>query len=143
MIKLFFARKGKYKLLKGYIRDPNWYHEPNKDKMNTTDTGVLVRVLENLARLTDWLFGHVSNDLLRIWLTNFVLFNSYAKNGGIQTLLFDVENDPQEKVNLANKFPDVVEDILKDIEIYKKELPRTAPYWMITKNWVDTFVTGI
>lgn len=111
--------------------------------MNTTDTGVLVRVLENLARLTDWLFGHVSNDLLRIWLTNFVLFNSYAKNGGIQTLLFDVENDPQEKVNLANKFPDVVEDILKDIEIYKKELPRTAPYWMITKNWVDTFVTGI
>ena len=135
-------RKGKYKVIQGYIRDPHWYSEPTEDKMNTSDTGILVRIMENLARLSDWLFGHVANDLTRIWFTNFILLNSYAKNGGFQTLLFDIENDPRETTNIADKHPDIVKDLLADIDIYKKDCPKTAPYWMITKNWVDTFITG-
>merc|ERR1712141_733703 len=63
-------RKGKYKLIKGYIRDPNWYYEPTQDQINTTDTGMFVRFIENLARFTDWLYGHVPNDLFRAWMSN-------------------------------------------------------------------------
>jgi hypothetical protein len=110
--------------------------------MNTSDTGVLVRVIENIVRLTDWIFGHVSNDLLRLWLSNIVLFQTYWKNDGFQTLLFDIEKDPQETVNIAEDHPDIVKDILRDIDSYTKEIPANAPYWMITKDWGNTFVPG-
>ena len=110
--------------------------------MNTSDTGVLVRVIENIVRLTDWVFGHVENDIMRLMLSNGVLFQTYAKNDGFQTLLFDIEKDPRETVNVAEEHPDIVKDILSDIDRYKKEIPANAPYWMITKNWGNTFVTG-
>lgn len=35
--------------------------------------------------------------------------------------LFDIENDPLEKVNLVDEYPDVVEEIKKKIEKYKDE----------------------
>ena len=110
--------------------------------MNTSDTGVLVRVIESIVRLTDWIFGHVSNDIMRLWLSNVVLFQTYSKNDGFQTLLFDIEKDPRETVNIAEKHPDIVKDILRDIDSYKKEMPASSPYWMITKDWWNTFVTG-
>ena len=90
----------------------------------------------------DWTFGHVSNDLVRIFLSNQLLFKLYAKQEGFQTLLFDIENDPQEKNNIASKHPDIVKDLLLEISRYEKDIPDCAPYWMITKNWEDTFITG-
>ena len=39
-------RKGKYKLVKGNIRDPHWYKEPTEDKVATTDTSLLPRIIE-------------------------------------------------------------------------------------------------
>ena len=110
--------------------------------MNTSDTGFLVRVIEAIVRLTDWIFGHVANDLMRLWLSNIVLFQTYSKNDGFQTLLFDIEKDPRETVNIAEKHPDIVKDNLRDIDHYKKEIHANSPYWMITKNWGNTFVTG-
>ena len=110
--------------------------------MNTTDTGLLVRIIEQTVRFTDWIYGHVSNDLFRLFISNIILFNSYAKKEGYQTLLFDIENDPQETLNIAEKHPDIVKDIMNDIDTYKKEIPKSSPYWMITNNWANTFVTG-
>ena len=111
--------------------------------MNTTDTGMFVRLIENLARFTDWLYGHVPNDLFRAWMSNFVLYNHYSKIGGLQTLLFDIEKDPQERNNLAAEHPEIVKELLGDVERYKMDIPQASPYWMITKNWVDTFIEGI
>ena len=39
-------RKGRYKLVKGNIRDPHWYMEPTEDRVNTTDTSFLHRFIE-------------------------------------------------------------------------------------------------
>ena len=98
--------------------------------------------IENLVRVMDWIFGTSENDLVRLFLSNIVLFKSYSKKEGFQTLLFDIEKDPQEKNNVADEYPDIVKDILSDVAVYEKDIPECAPYWMITKNWVDTFVTG-
>ena len=100
------------------------------------------RFIENLVRMMDWMFGHVSNDWARQSISNHVLFKWYAKQEGFQTLLFDIEKDPQEMTNIASTHPDVVKDLLSEVGRYEKDLPECAPYWMITQNWEDTFVTG-
>ena len=135
--------KNQYKLIQGYVKDPHWYNEPTEDKINTSDTGSFVRVIESLVRFTDWIFGLASNDPLRDFLSAHFLLKTYAERDGFQTLLFDIENDPQETNNIADEHPEIVKDMLKDIEHYKKEIPNSAPYWMVTDNWHDTFITGI
>ena len=137
-----FLRKGKYKIIQGNLRDPNWYNEPTEDKINTSDSSLMTRVIENLVRATDSIFGHVSNDLVRLFLSNQFLFKWYAKREGYQTLLFNIEKDPQETTNIASQHPDIVKDLLLDLDHYEKDIPVSAPYWMITKNWVNTFING-
>ena len=90
----------------------------------------------------DWIFGHVENDYWNLWFKNYLLFNTYAKKGGLQTLLFDLENDPRETTNIADQYPDIVKDLLAGVERYKKDQPEAAPYWMITKDWPNTFIAG-
>ena len=138
----FVFRKGKYKLIQGNIRDPNWYNEPTEDELNSSDSSFVKILVENLVRMMDWAFGHVSNDLARLLLTNHWLFKFYAKEEGFQTLLFDIENDPQEKNNIASEHPDVVEELLRIVRRYEKDIPECTPYWMVTRNWQDTFITG-
>ena len=88
--------------------------------MSTSDNGIFVRIIEYIVRITDWIRGNVSNDIVRLWLSNVMLFNNYAKQEGFQTMLFDIENDPRETVDIAERHPDIVKDILKDIDGYKK-----------------------
>ena len=87
----FAFRKNQYKLIQGHIKDPHWYNEPTENKINTSDTGSFVRVIENLVRITDWIFGLVSNDPLRDFLSAHFLLKTYAEHDGFQTLLFDIE----------------------------------------------------
>ena len=137
-----FQRKGQYKLIHGNLRDPHWYSEPTEDQLNSSDSSLIKRIIENLVRMMDWMFGHVSNDLVRLFLSNQFLFKWYAKQEGFQTLLFDIENDPQEMTNIASTHADIVKDLLLEVGRYEKDIPECAPYWMITQNWKDTFVTG-
>lgn len=111
--------------------------------MNTTDTGMLTKLLENMSRFFDWTLGQVENDMFRMYLTNILLFQIYSKRGGYQTLLFNVENDPRETTNIASKFPHIVKDILDDVEKYKLQIPKAAPYWMVSDDWYGTFIPGI
>ena len=139
---VLISRKGKYKVIQGYIRDPHWYFEPTEDKMNTTDDGIIVRVIENIVRSWDWLFGHTENDYWRLWLSNYLLFQTYSKKGGLQTLLFDIDNDPRETNNIADKNPEIVRELLSDVKEYTRNKPKASPYWMVTKDWSTTFIPG-
>jgi len=44
-------------------------------------------------------------------------------------LLFQVENDPEEKINVASEHPDVIADILHDIELHEQNLVRGTPQY--------------
>ena len=54
-------RKGRYKLVKGNIRDPNWYKEPTEDRVNTTDTSFFHRFIEaKILNTSHYFYGHIA-----------------------------------------------------------------------------------
>ena len=54
-------RKGRYKLVKGNIRDPHWYKEPTEDRVNTTDTSFFHRFIEaKILNTTNYLYRHIA-----------------------------------------------------------------------------------
>ena len=111
--------------------------------MNTTDEGIFVRIIENIVRSWDWLFGHTENDYWRLWLSNYLLFQTYSKKGGFQTLLFDIDKDPRETSNIADEHPEIVKELLSEVKKYLKDKPKASPYWMVTKDWgTTTFIPG-
>merc|ERR1719312_799687 len=74
---------------------------------------------------------------------NLWLFNHYAKSSDPEKpLLFNIEEDPEERNNLAEKMPSVVEDLLKDVEKLLEKRPRQPKYWLVSRNWTDGFIKG-
>ena len=57
-------------------------------------------------------------------------------------MLFDLETDPIEKSDIASEFPDIVVDLLKDVEEEKKKRPKHPRYWMRSPNWTEGFLPG-
>ena len=57
-------------------------------------------------------------------------------------MLFDLESDPIEKNDIASEFPDIVVDLLKDVEEEKKKRPKHPRYWMRSPNWTEGFLPG-
>ena len=59
-------------------------------------------------------------------------------------LLFDLESDPHEKNDISNDFPEIVNNLLKDVEELKKRRPVHPRYWMMSPNWTkEGFVPGL
>ena len=76
-------------------------------------------------------------------LFNIWLFNHYAKDSDPnKPILFNVDEDPEERHNLADKMPGVVEDFLKDVEAILNRRPLQPKYWLISHNWTDGFRKG-
>ena len=71
-----------------------------------------------------------------------VLFQHYSRREGSQLMLFDIESDPREEHNIAGDHPDIVADLLGDVEELKKGRPRHPRYWMMSPNWTQGFVAG-
>ena len=61
---------------------------------------------------------------------------------GSQLMLFDLESDPREERNIAADHPEIVEDLLRDVEGLKKGRPHHPRYWMMSPNWTQGFVAG-
>ena len=135
-------RKGKYKVIQGQLRDPHWYTEPTKDRLNSSDSGLRKQIIENILRVTEPFCGVDFHNKLSMFLSNSFLYKSYITKYGFQTLLFDIENDPQERNNIASVHPEIVNELLSEIERYEKDSLKGVPYWMLIRNLGDTFVTG-
>ena len=91
----------------------------------------------------DWIFGEGPCDNFRMLLFNLWLFNHYAKYSDFsKPLLFNIEEDPEERNNLADKMPTVVEDLLKDVKAILEKRPHHPRYWLISHNWTDGFRKG-
>merc|ERR1712106_552859 len=128
-------RKGNFKVIHGSYKDAHWYSESSEDKVKTSDEGLLARGFEHIARAMDWIFGEGPCDNFRMLMFNLWLFNHYAKDvDPDKPLLFNVDEDPEERFDLADKMPDVVEDLLKDVKVILDRRPRQPKYWLISRN---------
>lgn len=135
-------RKGKYKVITGDIRDPYWYTEPTDDRVATSDTTLIPKLLESITRGLEWMFGNGRSDNTALFLKNYVLFRLYQGRQQDKVLLFDIEADPTERNNLAAEKPEIVKELLDEIEKYKAAMPPQARYWMVNQNWTEAFVPG-
>ena len=68
------SRKGRYKLVRGNIRDPHWYVEPTEDRVATTDDSLLHRFIEETLRFLEGVFGDGPMDVPADIAVNMVLF---------------------------------------------------------------------
>ena len=98
---------------------------------------------EHFARFMDWIFGEGPCDNFRMMIHNLWLFNSYAASiDPNRPLLFNVKEDPEEKYNLAEEKPEVMEDMIKDVDKILASKPRPPKYWLTSRNWTDGFTEG-
>merc|ERR1711971_1142799 len=58
-------------VIQGSYKDAHWYSEPKEDKVSTTDTGLLARLLEKIARFLDWSLGEGPCDSIRMLFSTF------------------------------------------------------------------------
>merc|ERR1712240_393893 len=142
-------RDGKYKLIWGNIRDPHWYKISTEDSISTSDTSFGPIMLEKFMTLMEKTFGNGPMDIIRLNLFNRVLFEHYKweqkkriPNNEDQIVLFDLEADPEERHDLANEKPDIVEALKKKLLDLTKKAPRIQPYWKMMKNYTEGFVSG-
>eukprot|EP01126_Amoeba_proteus_P027132 TRINITY_DN2690_c0_g1_i2.p1 TRINITY_DN2690_c0_g1~~TRINITY_DN2690_c0_g1_i2.p1 ORF type:complete len:630 (-),score=132.95 TRINITY_DN2690_c0_g1_i2:126-2015(-) len=138
-------RKGKYKIVLGTTRDPNWYYEPTSTTLNSTDTSNVVYWGERVIQFLEGLAGVGPFDSTRVAITHQILHSYYAatqSSGNV--MLFDLEVDPEEKNNIAVQFPEVVSDLKNDIDVIRKERPPQQKYWMTIPpaQWANTLREG-
>jgi len=135
-------RAGKFKLIAGHMRDSHWYKEPTDDKVSTSDSSILPRVLELIVRGFEWIFGNGPCDPVHIILMNSVLFNQYKSRTEPRVMLFDIENDPEESEDIADQHPHIVKDLVARIEKVRAKMPSSPRYWMVSPNWTQAFLPG-
>jgi len=145
-------RIGPYKIIQGHFRDSEWYSEPVSDMVNSTDKSWYPRMLEIIVRIYEWIFGNGPTDILPHGvLLNIFLFNHYiAKNEGkVKTLLFNLEDDPNETTDLANSKEH--HKALRGMFLALQEVKHNKPvpihqYWLVHPDWrkpsYGSFVQG-
>ncbi len=48
-----------------------------------------------------------------------------------KTYLFDLEEDPEERNNLAHVYPEIVRDLQSEVATYRAKKPKQNKYWMV------------
>jgi hypothetical protein len=148
---LMAHRIGKYKLIKGIVRDPSYYYESSEDRMNLSNPSFATRLTEKVNRFGDILFGNNKFDLGRITITHKLMQDAISedqKNGKEETnRLYDLEADPNETTNIYNEpwTKDIIQSIESRLdEINKKRPPTQKAYFQIDLkyDWPKTLVSG-
>ena len=128
-------RKGQFKLIQGTPRDPNWYTEPKNDRVSSSDPSWFPAFMEFLIKGIQAINGVDHIDEWGQIILNFFYFKHYTRQEGFKTMLFDIESDPEERNDISSENPEVVADLLKDVERIKAEQPPSTKYWMVSPNW--------
>ena len=135
-------RSGRFKIIQGNFRDPHWYSEPDSDRVQTTDTSWMPRLLELVVRAAERVFGPGPTDLLpHALLLNMQLQQRYIdQQAGVRTWLFDLEDDPNETTDLApsKAHHKVLRGMFLALqEIKHRRLARPHQYWFASPDWAE------
>jgi len=130
-------RKGKYKLIQGNIKDSHWYYEPTKDMLNSTDSTWLSYFVEIFMKWLEALYDTGPIDLIGDLVVTHIVYYQNMFYNPPETLLFDLEADPQETTNIARENADIVNEFSAYLEEMKKKRPHHPKYWLVSQEWAD------
>lgn len=142
-------RIGDYKLIKGVLRDTNYYRESmHPYTLNISSQSWKVRVFEYFLHIGDRIFGLSNFDNLRITYTHAIMQGILARPKIDETsLLFNIRTDPTETTNLFNEpwAKPIIEQIEERIAHYERSRPppQKAHYMFhLWNTWAKTHVPG-
>ncbi len=144
-------RAGKYKLIRGIVRDEGYYFESPRDSLSHSQQSPLTALTEAAIRAGDWVFGTANYDMGRISTTHQILQDALSRDqvkGRAETLrLFDLESDPLETENLYH-LP-WAKDIVRELEGRLDQIERDRPPSQracfeidLHKHWRNTLIPG-
>jgi hypothetical protein len=90
------------------------------------------RLGEVIFRWAEFFYGDASLDAVKgaVLLAHIQRVNLEAQGSG-GTYLFDLEADPEEKVNLATDRPEVVRQLVEEVAALRASKPEQGRYWMV------------
>jgi arylsulfatase A-like enzyme len=144
-------RVGDFKLIKGIVRDTNYYYESSNSFLNYSNPNLLSKVVENLLQIGDTVFGNNKFDSMRITYTHVIMqtINAQAqRDGHEETLrLYNIREDPTESKNLYHEpwAKGVIAQIESRIAEYEKNrLPAQKAHFIfhLRDSWPKTHVPG-
>jgi hypothetical protein len=145
-------RIGDYKLVKGIVRDMNYYYESSGKLLNISNPTILGRIFEIYHHLVEtFMWSETAYDPYRLRLTHGSLQTPLTRpqRDGKEEIhrLYNIKEDPTESKNLYHEewTKPIINQIEKRIEHYR--LTRRTPLkpWMqfhLIDSWSKTFVKG-
>jgi arylsulfatase A-like enzyme len=151
---LHAIRQGKWKLIEsvGGFRDAEWYKESTSSlsAINSTDeTGATEWTEWALQWLEGDNVGDSKYDTLRDLMVH-LGFQAYMRSRSVAdgehlTLLFDIEADPEERLDVSAQHPDIVDRLRKRAAVIAAARPVQQKYWMTVDRdavWPSTLKPG-
>ncbi len=144
-------RIGDYKLIKGIVRDSNYYRESYLDHLNISGASLLTRFTENLNRLGDYIYGNNRFDGLRISITHAIMQDVMTHDQHIgkeeTNRLYNIKTDPYESINLYFEpwAKPIIEKIESRLNHYNATRPKPQKAYIqshLVNNWPKTLVPG-
>ena len=130
-------RKGRFKLVEGVFEDLSHCHESRENALNCSSTGsswadMVHSIGQSLFQWAEYFYGDAAFDSVKgaVLLAHIHRITLQMQGGGL-TYLFDLEQDPEERVNLAEVLPEVVQELREEVEAYRKRRPPQGKYWMV------------
>jgi hypothetical protein len=143
-------RLGDFKLIKGTVRDDNYYFESTNNKINCSHVSIGSQLIETVIDLFDNVFGKGQSDTVNIimvhmWLHDLITFTDalfprstqYLQTTAADTAahettdlrLYNIAADPCEKVNLAGdlQYASVIAAIEKELSAIAANRPPSLP----------------
>lgn len=119
---LIAYRLGEYKLIRGTVRDDNYYYESYANRINSSSTTWGSYIMERALDTMDYIFGKGPADTLNIIMVHMFLhdlekfIDGSPPKPSIQ--LYNIVEDPCERYNLANepRYAAIIDEIDREID---------------------------
>jgi arylsulfatase A-like enzyme len=148
---LVALRIGDYKLVKGVVRDSDYYYESTNNFLNHSSSSWTSRSFESLIQIGELIWGNGPFDGIRVSQTHINMQNMGTKKQRIgeedTNRLYNVRDDPTESTNLYYQ-PDmkaIIAQIEQKAEEYQQNRlpPQKAHYMFKLADWrAKTHVKG-
>lgn len=121
-------RHGDIKLVKGWVRDGEWYRESNAHWLNSTDKTFASTLGELMIKSSEMIYTQPQFDTARHVLVHGLVMRMLDSRES--TSIYNITDDPAESRDLSRSHPELLRQMLERANFLKsKKLPQ-LPVWL-------------